>query len=81
MSIDPVFVAEFAEAKFLAPVPHAMVAGFTEDTVKRRGGGRHVEGEPRRGAVLGQHPAALVPQERGQGGRAGHDPARDVGRS
>ena len=34
MSIDPVFVAEFAEAKFLAPVPHAMVAGFTADTVK-----------------------------------------------
>ena len=34
MSIDPVFVAEFAEAKFLAPVPQDMVAGFTADTVK-----------------------------------------------
>ncbi|MEP7034308.1 MAG: extracellular solute-binding protein [Actinomycetota bacterium] len=34
MSIDPVFVAEFAEAGFLAPVPADMQAGFTEDTVK-----------------------------------------------
>ena len=33
MSIDPVFVAEFAEAKFLAPVPRGMAAGFTKDTV------------------------------------------------
>ncbi len=33
MSIDPVFVAEFAEAKFLAPVPKDMAAGFTKDTV------------------------------------------------
>jgi multiple sugar transport system substrate-binding protein len=33
MSIDPVFVAEFAEAKFLAPVPRDMAAGFTKDTV------------------------------------------------
>ncbi len=34
MSIDPVFVAEFAEAGFLAPVPPALQAGFTQDTVK-----------------------------------------------
>ena len=34
MSIDPVFVAEFAEAGFLAPVPQDVVAGFTEDMVK-----------------------------------------------
>jgi multiple sugar transport system substrate-binding protein len=34
MSIDPVFVAEFAEAGFLAPVPADLQAGFTEDTVK-----------------------------------------------
>ena len=33
MSIDPVFVAEFAEAKFLAPVPQDMADGFTKDTV------------------------------------------------
>ena len=33
MSIDPVFVAEFAEAGFLAPVPANLEAGFTEDTV------------------------------------------------
>ena len=33
MSIDPVFVAEFAEAGFLAPVPAALQAGFTQDTV------------------------------------------------
>jgi multiple sugar transport system substrate-binding protein len=34
MSIDPVFVAEFAEAGFLAPVPANLQAGFTEDTAK-----------------------------------------------
>ena len=33
MSIDPVFVAEFAEAGFLAPVPASMQAGFAQDTV------------------------------------------------
>jgi multiple sugar transport system substrate-binding protein len=33
MSIDPVFVAEFAEAGFLAPVPANLQAGFTADTV------------------------------------------------
>jgi multiple sugar transport system substrate-binding protein len=34
MSIDPVFVAEFAEAGFLAPVPANLQAGFTEGAVK-----------------------------------------------
>lgn len=33
MSIDPVFVAEFAEAGFLAPVPAGMAADFTQDAV------------------------------------------------
>ena len=82
MSIDPVFVAEFAEAKFLAPVPQRHGAGFTKDTVKRGGARRATwKGRTRRGAVLGQHPAALVPQERRQGRRAGHDQAGDLGRS
>ena len=79
MSIDPVFVAEFAEAKFLAPVPQDDGGRLHQGHGQRRGAGRHVEGEAGRRAVLGQHPAALVPQERGQGGRAGHDPARDLG--
>ncbi len=34
MSLDPVFVAEFAEAGYLAPVPKDMEATFTEDRVK-----------------------------------------------
>lgn len=33
MSIDPVFVAEFAEANFLEPVPEADKAALTEDAV------------------------------------------------
>ena len=33
MSIDPVFVAEFAEANFLDPVPEAEKATFTNDVV------------------------------------------------
>ena len=34
MSLDPVFVAEFAEAGFLAPIPPSDAATFTQDTVK-----------------------------------------------
>ncbi|MGX7681493.1 extracellular solute-binding protein [Jatrophihabitans sp. DSM 45814] len=34
MSIDPVFVAEFAEAGFLAPIPTADDAQFTKDIVE-----------------------------------------------
>ena len=34
MSMDPVFVAEFAEAKFLAPVPQERQAELTADVVK-----------------------------------------------
>ncbi|NHN55135.1 extracellular solute-binding protein [Calidifontibacter sp. DB0510] len=34
MSIDPVFVAEFAEAGYLAPVPAAMEQDFTADRVQ-----------------------------------------------
>lgn len=33
MSIDPVFVAEFAEAEFLAPVPEDKKSEFTDDVV------------------------------------------------
>lgn len=33
MSIDPVFIAEFAQAGYLAPVPEDMVDVFTEDRV------------------------------------------------
>jgi multiple sugar transport system substrate-binding protein len=33
MSLDPVFVAEFAEAGFLAPIPDSDVAAFTKDIV------------------------------------------------
>ena len=33
MSIDPVFVAEFAEAGYLAPVPSSMQSGFEADRV------------------------------------------------
>ena len=33
MSLDPVFVAEFAEAGFLAPIPDGDVAAFTKDIV------------------------------------------------
>ncbi|YAL83957.1 extracellular solute-binding protein [Dermacoccaceae bacterium W4C1] len=34
MSIDPVFVPEFAEAGYLAPVPQNLQAGFTQDRVQ-----------------------------------------------
>lgn len=34
MSMDPVFVAEFAEAGYLAPVPQSMEAEFTDDRVQ-----------------------------------------------
>ncbi|PWJ24235.1 carbohydrate ABC transporter substrate-binding protein (CUT1 family) [Branchiibius hedensis] len=34
MSMDPVFVAEFAEAGYLAPVPQSMQAEFTQDRVQ-----------------------------------------------
>ncbi|KYH46042.1 extracellular solute-binding protein [Branchiibius sp. NY16-3462-2] len=34
MSMDPVFVAEFAEAGYLAPVPESMQAEFTQDRVQ-----------------------------------------------
>lgn len=34
MSVDPVFVAEFAEADYLAPVPSGMESEFTKDRVK-----------------------------------------------
>src|SRR5436853_62597 len=34
MSLDPVFVAEFAQAQFLQPVPQDMVAALTQDTVQ-----------------------------------------------
>ena len=44
MSIDPVFVAEFAEAKFLAPVPQDMVGRLHQGHGQRGGGGRQVEG-------------------------------------
>jgi multiple sugar transport system substrate-binding protein len=47
MSIDPVFVAEFAEAGFLAPVPKQLQAGFTEDTVNAA-----VEGAKWKGKVV-----------------------------
>jgi len=33
MSLDPVFVAEFAEAGFLAPIPDSDAAAFTKDIV------------------------------------------------
>jgi multiple sugar transport system substrate-binding protein len=47
MSIDPVFVAEFAEAGFLAPVPANLQAGFLQDTVKAA-----VEGAKWKGKVV-----------------------------
>src|SRR6478752_5944540 len=34
MSLDPVFVAEFAQADFLEPIPKDMVDDFTADTVQ-----------------------------------------------
>lgn len=34
MSMDPVFVAEFAEAGYLAPIPSAKAADFTNDRVQ-----------------------------------------------
>ncbi len=34
MSLDPVFVAEFSNAGFLAPIPDADVAGFTDGVVQ-----------------------------------------------
>jgi multiple sugar transport system substrate-binding protein len=45
MSIDPVFVAEFAEAGFLAPVPASMRAGFLQDTVKAAAEGAKWKGK------------------------------------
>ena len=77
MSIDPPYVPEFAQAGFLAPMPPAVEAAAREDRVPELDRGLDLAGPPRRRAVLGQHPAPLVPQVRGRGD-AGLDMSRPV---
>ena len=81
MSLDPVFTAEFAEAGFLAPIPHDLATrACSSDTLD----GRRSTAPPgtaswsRRPAV-GQHPGAVVPQVVRAEGRPGHDQAGDLG--
>ncbi len=72
MSLDPVFVAEAANAGFLRPFPANEAGQFTEG-VFPCSGELHVGGQALRGAVLGQYAGALVPQVGGAEG--GVDPA------
>ena len=79
MSLDPPFIPEFAEAGFLAPVPEDVAERVTEDVVESAIEGSTWDGRAGRRPVLGQHPAALVPQVGRRGGRAGHDASRSPG--
>ena len=72
MSLDPPFVAEFANAGYLLPITNqadvkAFTDGVLEASAHHRLLGRPAGGSP----VLGQHPAALVSQVGRQGGGSG----------
>ena len=73
MSLDVVFVPEFAEAGFLRPFTDDEAAEPDPGRPRRAGRDGHVGRRGRGGALLGQHPAALVPQVGGRAG--GHRPA------
>ena len=63
MSLDPVFVAEFANAGYLEPVTDpADVEQLTDGVLDGRARDRLLGRPAGRHPVLGQHPAALVPQ-------------------
>ena len=70
MSLDPPFIPEFAEAGFLAPVPEDVAERVTEDVVQSADRRLDLERRAGRRPVLGQHPAALVPEVGRRGGRA-----------
>ena len=70
MSLDPVFVPEFAEAGFLRPVHRRRGRGADRRRARRRGHDVDLERRAGRRPVLGQHPAALVPQVGRRAGRA-----------
>ena len=79
MSLDPVFTAEFADAGFLEPLPDdARIVAVGRHAPGRRRG-RDLGRRAGRGAPVGQHPGAVVPQVAGAEGRPRHDRARSPG--
>ncbi len=76
MSLDPPFVAEFANAGFLKPFDKQDDAALTARRPRRPAEDRVLGRQARRRPVLGQHAAALVPQggrDRGRGRPHGAD--------
>ena len=73
MSLDPPFVAEFANAGFLHAITRDEdVASFTEGVLEAPRETAYWNGTAGRGAAVGEHAAALVPQvgRRGRGRRS-----------
>ena len=79
MSIDPPFTAEFANAGFLAPIPPDLQDKLKQQSFKGAIDAATWDGQAGRGAVLVQHPGALVPQVLRREGRHRHDQAGDLG--
>ena len=77
MSLDPVFVPEFAEADFLRPFTDDEAAALTDDVLDGAVDDVDLERRAGRRPVLGQHAAALVPQV---GRRAGRPRSRRTSR-
>ena len=75
MSLDPPYIPEFAQAKFLAPVPQDVGQRVTEGVFKVAVTGEHLGRPAGRRAVLGQHPAALVQEVGRAAGRPRPEPA------
>ena len=70
MSLDPPFIPEMAEPGFLAPVPDDVAQRVTQNVVAGALAGATWDDKLVDRPVLGEHAAALVPQVRGEGGRA-----------
>ena len=66
MSLDPPFVAEFANAGFLRAFDKADAGAADQGRARRPAEDGVLERQAGRGAVLGQHPAAVVPQVGGR---------------
>ena len=80
MSLDPVFVAEFANADWLERAARRhRGGGHRRRRPRGRGRDRHLGRRGLRLPAVGQHPGALVPQVARRGRRARHDPAGHLG--
>ena len=80
LSLDSAFTAEFAAARFLAPVPEELEAAFSQDVAAGRARRRDVRRAARRRSVVVRSAAALVPRQRRRAGRPRHDQADQLGR-